>query len=166
MGLTERRIGLLFAIFLGLLVIAVGRTFWLGGVQASSLRKAAATQQVDEIVVPARRGAISDRNGVELAVSQPAADVAATPYLVKHPARVAAQLAPLLDRTQAEVPSRSSEPRAASSTSRATWRARRPRRSASSTSRGCSSSRPRAATTRASGWRRRRSAASASTVTA
>ncbi len=103
MGLTERRIGLLFAIFLGLLVIAAGRTFWLGGVQASSLREAAATQQVDEIVVPARRGAISDRNGVELAVSQPAADVAATPYLVKHPARVAAQLAPLLGRTQAEV---------------------------------------------------------------
>jgi cell division protein FtsI/penicillin-binding protein 2 len=102
-GLTERRIKLLFAIFLGLLVAAVGRTLWLGGVQASSLQRAAVTQQVDEIVVPARRGAISDRNGVELAVSQPAADVAATPYLVKHPAKVAAQLAPLLDQTQAEV---------------------------------------------------------------
>ena len=103
MGLTERRIQLLFAIFLGLLVVAVSRTLWLGGVQASSLRKAAATQQVDEIAVPARRGAISDRNGIELAVSQPAADVAATPYLVKRPAKVAAQLAPLLGRTQAEV---------------------------------------------------------------
>ncbi|MEY2443240.1 MAG: hypothetical protein QOJ46_2666 [bacterium] len=103
MGLTERRIKLLFAIFLGLLAVAVVRTLWLGGVQASSLQRAAATQQVDEIVVPARRGAISDRNGIELAVSQPAADVAATPYLVKQPARVAAQLAPVLGQTPARV---------------------------------------------------------------
>jgi cell division protein FtsI/penicillin-binding protein 2 len=102
-GLTERRIGLLFAIFLGLLVVAGGRTLWLGGVQAKALQRAAVTQQVDEIDVPARRGAISDRNGIELAVSEPAADVAATPYLVEAPARVAAQLAPLLGQTQAEV---------------------------------------------------------------
>ena len=103
MGLTERRIGLLFAIFLALLVVAAGRTLWLGGVQAASLQRAAVTQQVDRIDVPARRGAISDRNGIELAVAEPAADVAATPYLVEHPAKTAAALAPLLGRTQAEV---------------------------------------------------------------
>ncbi len=103
MGLTERRIGLLFAIFLGLLALAAGRTFWLGGVKASSLQRAATTQQVDEIDVPARRGAISDRNGIELAVSEPAADVAATPYLVKQPLRVATRLAPLLGRTETDV---------------------------------------------------------------
>jgi cell division protein FtsI/penicillin-binding protein 2 len=103
MGLTERRIGLLFAIFLGLLVLAAGRTFWLGGIRADALQRAATTQQVDEIGVPARRGAISDRNGIELAVSEPAADVAATPYLVKRPLRAAAQLAPLLGSTQRDV---------------------------------------------------------------
>jgi cell division protein FtsI/penicillin-binding protein 2 len=103
MGLTERRIGLLFAIFLGLLCLAVGRTFWLGGVRASALQRAATTQQVDEIAVPARRGAISDRNGIELAVSAPAADVAATPYLVKRPLRAAARLAPLLGSTESKV---------------------------------------------------------------
>ena len=103
MGLTERRIGLLFALFLSLLVIAGGRTLWLGGVQAKSLQRAAATQQVDEIHVPARRGAISDRTGVELAVAEPAADVAATPYLVKQPAKAAMQLAPLLGQTQSRV---------------------------------------------------------------
>ena len=103
MGLTERRIGLLFAIFLGLLVLAAGRTLWLGGVRAEALQKAATTQQVDEIDLPARRGAISDRNGVELAVSEPAADVAATPYLVKSPLRVARRIAPLLDSTEAKV---------------------------------------------------------------
>ena len=103
MGLTERRIGLLFAIILGLLVLAAGRTLWLGGVKASALQRAATTQQVDELDVPARRGAIADRNGIELAVSEPAADVAATPYLVKDPAREAGRLAPLLDADPAEV---------------------------------------------------------------
>ena len=103
MGLTERRIGLLFAIFLALLVLAGGRVLWLGGVKASALQRAATTQQVNEIKVPARRGAITDRNGVELAVSEPAADVAATPYLVKSPLRAARRLAPLLRTTQADV---------------------------------------------------------------
>ena len=103
MGLTERRIGLLFALFLAMLVLAGGRTLWLGGVKASALQRAAATQQVNEIDVPARRGAITDRNGVELAVSEPAADVAATPYLIENPLRAAGRLAPLLDDTQADV---------------------------------------------------------------
>jgi cell division protein FtsI (penicillin-binding protein 3) len=102
-GLTERRIGLLFAIFLGLLVLAAGRTLWLGGVRAEALQRAATTQQVDEIEIPARRGAISDRTGIELAVSEPAADVAATPYLVKRPLRAAARLAPLLGSTERKV---------------------------------------------------------------
>ena len=44
-------------------------------------------------IVPARRGAITDRNGTELAVSQPAMTIAATPYLIKDPPKVAAQLA-------------------------------------------------------------------------
>src|SRR5690349_21716189 len=103
MGLTERRIGLLFAIFVGLLLLAAGRTFWLGGFRADALQRAATTQQVDEVDVPARRGAISDRNGIELAVSEPAADVAATPYLVKQPLRAAARIAPLLGRSESEV---------------------------------------------------------------
>lgn len=103
MALVERRIGLLFAIFLGLLVLAAGRTLWLGGVRASALQRAATTQQVDEIGVPARRGAISDRHGIELAVSEPAADVAATPYLIRAPSKVAGRLAPLLGSSQADV---------------------------------------------------------------
>lgn len=99
MGLVERRIGLLFAIFLGLLLLAGGRTLWLGGVKASALQRAATTQQVNKIKVPARRGSITDRRGIELAVSEPAFDVAATPYLVKSPASAAAELAPLLGQT-------------------------------------------------------------------
>ena len=91
MKLIERRIGLLFAVFLSLLVIGAGKAAWLGVVKAGTLKQAAATQQEADLVVPARRGAITDRTGTELAVSQPAMTIAATPYLIKDPARVAAQ---------------------------------------------------------------------------
>ena len=50
--------------------------------------------------VPARRGAIVDRNGIELAVSEPADDVAVTPYLISKPITVARKLAPLMDMTE------------------------------------------------------------------
>jgi cell division protein FtsI (penicillin-binding protein 3) len=91
--LIERRIGLLFAVFLGMLALAGVRAGWLGVVRADALRQAAATQQTARVPVPARRGAITDRNGIELAVSQPATTVAATPYLIKNPVRIAAKLA-------------------------------------------------------------------------
>jgi cell division protein FtsI (penicillin-binding protein 3) len=97
--LIQRRIGLLFAAFLGLLVFAGAKATWLGTVKASSLKHAATTQQVEEIKVPARRGSILDHDGRELAVSEPADDVAVTPYLVKDPARAAKVLAPLLGAT-------------------------------------------------------------------
>jgi len=101
--LIERRIGLLFVVFVLLLGTAVLRATYLGTIQGSTLRRAAATQQVSTASVPAARGAITDRNGVELAVSEPADDVAATPFLVKDPARLAGRLAPLLGRPAAEV---------------------------------------------------------------
>ena len=71
MGLIERRIGLLFAVFLGMLVLAGARAGWLGIVRANSLQSAAATQQKADIVVPARRGTITDANGIELASPSP-----------------------------------------------------------------------------------------------
>jgi cell division protein FtsI (penicillin-binding protein 3) len=95
-GLIERRIGLLFAVFLGMLVLAGARAGWLGIVRANTLRSAAATQQKADIAVPARRGTISDANGIELAVSKPAQTIAATPYLIDKPGDVAATLAPIL----------------------------------------------------------------------
>ncbi len=103
MRLIERRIGLLFAVFLALLALAGVRAGWLGVVRADALRKVAATQQEAKVTVPAERGAITDRNGIELAVSQPATTVAATPYLVKDPAKVAAKLARPLRTPEAEL---------------------------------------------------------------
>jgi cell division protein FtsI (penicillin-binding protein 3) len=103
MKLIERRIGLLFAVFLTLLVIGAGKAAWLGVVKAGTLKQAAATQQESDLIVPARRGAITDRSGTELAVSQPAMTIAATPYLIKQPTQVAARLSGLLDKPEDEI---------------------------------------------------------------
>jgi cell division protein FtsI (penicillin-binding protein 3) len=110
MGITERRIGLLFALFLVLLLVAGARTTWVGVVKGSSLQKVANTQQVVELDVPARRGAITDRHGIELAVSEPAADVAATPYIVRNKLKVAAKIAPLLGASASSVLKQLNEP--------------------------------------------------------
>ncbi len=103
MTIVQRRIGAIFAAFFLLLLLAVGRTLYLGGVKAGSLRKAAATQQLTYEAVPAQRGTISDRNGLDLAVSEPAQDISATPYLVKNPLQSAQRIAPLLGKPQDQV---------------------------------------------------------------
>jgi cell division protein FtsI (penicillin-binding protein 3) len=97
-ALVDRRIGFLFLAFIGFLGIALIRATYLGGIQSSSLRKAAATQQVVTVPVPAERGTITDRNGVRLAISESADDITADPYLIKNPVAVAQKLAPLLGK--------------------------------------------------------------------
>ena len=96
MRLVERRIGFLFALFLALLVLAAARATWLGTVESRGLGERALTQQVEEIKVYARRGTITDRNGIELAVSEDATTVFANPFLIDDPAGTADRLAPLL----------------------------------------------------------------------
>jgi cell division protein FtsI (penicillin-binding protein 3) len=100
---VQRRIGGIFGLFFLLLILAGGRTLYLGALKGGSLQKAAATQQLTDVTVPAQRGAITDRNGIDLAVSEPAQDVSATPYLVHDRLRAAARLAPLLGQSQASV---------------------------------------------------------------
>jgi cell division protein FtsI/penicillin-binding protein 2 len=103
MGLIERRIGFVFTIFLVFLAGGALRAVWLGVVKADALTRAAATQQQATIDVPARRGSIVDRSGLELAVSEPAFSVAATPYLIADPLKTARTLAPILDRPEGEL---------------------------------------------------------------
>jgi cell division protein FtsI/penicillin-binding protein 2 len=98
--LIERRIGFLFAVFLSLLLLGAGKAAWLGVVKAGTLKQAAATQQESDITVPARRGTIVDREGTELAVSQPAVTIAATPYLIEDAPHVAARLSRVLHRPE------------------------------------------------------------------
>jgi cell division protein FtsI (penicillin-binding protein 3) len=106
---VQRRIGWLFGTFFVLLVIAAGRTFYLGSLHSGALRKAASSQQLTYEPLPAQRGTITDRNGVDLAISEPAQEISATPYLIKNPLLAARQLAPLLGLTQSEVLTRLSE---------------------------------------------------------
>jgi cell division protein FtsI (penicillin-binding protein 3) len=98
-AVIDRRVGLLFAGFVGLLLIAVLRAVDLGVIQGPTLQKAAATQQITQVTVPAARGTITDRNGVQFAIAEAADNVVADPYLIKHPEAVAAQLAPLIGKT-------------------------------------------------------------------
>jgi len=102
-AIVQRRIGGIFALFFALLVVAGARTLYLAALKGGSLRKAAATQQLTYEPVPALRGSITDRNGIDLAVSEPAQDVAADPYLVKEPLATAQKLAPLLGKPQGQV---------------------------------------------------------------
>jgi cell division protein FtsI (penicillin-binding protein 3) len=102
-GLTDRRIGLLFLVFIAALGVATLRAGWLGAIRSPALKRAAATQQVQTIDLPAPRGTITDRHGAVLAVSQSASDVSATPYLVRDLLAASGRLAPLLGATQADV---------------------------------------------------------------
>ena len=101
--MIDRRIGLLFASFLVLLCLAVGRAVWVQGIQGAGLAADAQSQHTETVPVPGLRGAILDRKGRELAVSEDAVDVVATPYQVKDPPRVARRLAPILHTSSGDI---------------------------------------------------------------
>ena len=95
-AVIDRRIGIIFAAFVALLGVALLRAAYLGSIKAGSLQQVAVSQQVTKVTVPAPRGMITDRNGVELAISESADDVVADPYLIKDPLAEAQKLSPLL----------------------------------------------------------------------
>ncbi len=109
MATVQHRIGVIFGLFFLLLVLAAARVLYLGTVRAPALRRAAQTQQLSTETLPAQRGTITDRNGVDLAVSEPAQAISADPYLIKDPLRASQRLAPLLGLTQAQVLAKLSE---------------------------------------------------------
>jgi cell division protein FtsI (penicillin-binding protein 3) len=101
--LVNRRIGLLFTVFLVLLAAATLRAAWLGTFGSGDLEARAVTQQTEELTVYARRGTITDRHGTELAVSDDSVSVFANPLFVKDPADAAARLAPALSTPESEL---------------------------------------------------------------
>jgi cell division protein FtsI (penicillin-binding protein 3) len=103
MTLIDRRIGLLFALFVLALVAIVARAAWVQAVRGGDLKAEAQSQQSETVEVPAARGAILDRKGTELAVSEEAVTVYATPYQVENPARAAKRLAEVLGIEEQEV---------------------------------------------------------------
>ena len=109
MASLQRRVGAIFGLFFVLLVVAAGRTVYLGVLRGGSLRKAASDQQVTYEPVTAPRGTITDRNGVDLAISEPAQDISADPELIGDPLGAARRLAPLLGLSPASVLEKLSE---------------------------------------------------------
>jgi cell division protein FtsI (penicillin-binding protein 3) len=102
-SLIDRRVGLLFAAFVVLLVLVFLRAAWVQGVNGGSLSAEAQNQQVETVVVPGSRGKILDRTGKELAVSEDAASVFATPYQVEDPEATAHKLSKVLDVDEEDI---------------------------------------------------------------
>ncbi|MGZ8667012.1 MAG: peptidoglycan D,D-transpeptidase FtsI family protein [Solirubrobacterales bacterium] len=110
MRLIDRRLGLIFSLFVLLFSVALARAAWLQGVKGGELRADARSQQVTTIAVPGERGRVLDRSGNVLAVSEDAATVVATPYQVKDPAGTAERLSEVLPVTQTEIEEALSDP--------------------------------------------------------
>jgi len=101
---ANRRIRLLLAVFVLAFAIAFLRAAWLQGVRAGSFGRLAASQHSEEVTIPAARGTLYDRGGVQLAIGEQATTVYADPRLVRDPRREAAVVAQVmrLDPTQVE----------------------------------------------------------------
>jgi cell division protein FtsI/penicillin-binding protein 2 len=87
----DGRIRLLRFVFIVFLVLVAGTAVALAS-SSEHLTQLALRQQSKEIVLPAHRGSIVDRNGDELAVGRPQQTVFATPYLLTDPAAAADEL--------------------------------------------------------------------------
>jgi cell division protein FtsI/penicillin-binding protein 2 len=87
--LVNRRIRLLLVVLALAFAGTLARAAWLQGVRAEPLSQLAATQQREEVVTPARRGTIYDRNGLPLALGEQATTVYADPTQIHDPHRVA-----------------------------------------------------------------------------
>jgi cell division protein FtsI/penicillin-binding protein 2 len=87
--LVNRRIRLFLAAlglaFIGLLL----RATWLQTVRAESLSSLGQTQQRQSVTIPAGRGTLFDRSGLELALGEQATTVYANPMQITNPRRAA-----------------------------------------------------------------------------
>ncbi len=86
---VNRRIRLLLALLLVGFAVLLGRAAWLQAVQAGSLSRLAAKQHRAAVVLPASRGTIFDRTGVQLAIGEQATTVYADPRQVRDARAVA-----------------------------------------------------------------------------
>jgi cell division protein FtsI (penicillin-binding protein 3) len=101
--LANRRIRLVLALFAAVFAATFLRAAWLQGVRAQSLSNLAATQHRQKVEIPAPRGTIYDRGGVQLAIGEQATTVYADPFQVKDPQRVARAVAQALSLDEEDV---------------------------------------------------------------
>lgn len=85
---------MVLALALGVVVVRLGQ---LQVLDPDSYAARGVAQRQQAVVLPATRGAITDRHGVELALTAPRRTVWADPRLVRDPVAAARALAPVLD---------------------------------------------------------------------
>jgi cell division protein FtsI (penicillin-binding protein 3) len=89
---ANRRIRLLIALFALVFAAALARAGWLQAIRAPTLDRLAASQHRETVQLPPHRGALFDRNGVELAIGEHATTIYASPPQIEDP-RAAAMAA-------------------------------------------------------------------------
>jgi cell division protein FtsI/penicillin-binding protein 2 len=87
--LVNRRIRFLLLLLTAAFACLLLRAAWLQGVRASSLARLGQTQHREQITLPAVRGTIFDRTGVQLALGEQATTVYADPLQIANPRAVA-----------------------------------------------------------------------------
>ena len=87
--LANRRIRLLLALLLLAFAGTLARAVWLQGVEAAGLSAKAADQHRSTITIPAGRGTIFDRSGVQFAIGEQTTTVYADPQQVTDPEQLA-----------------------------------------------------------------------------
>jgi cell division protein FtsI (penicillin-binding protein 3) len=96
-ALANRRVRLLLAVLALAFGITFLRAFWLQGVRADALAARATSQHREVVTLPAGRGTIVDRTGVQLAIGEDATTVYANPRQVRNPRAVALAVGRALD---------------------------------------------------------------------
>jgi len=86
---ANRRIRLLLAVFILVFAGTLARAAWLQGVNAASLGQMAQRQHRESIPIPAGRGTVFDRAGVQLAIGEQTTTVYADPREVTQPRKIA-----------------------------------------------------------------------------
>jgi len=108
-GVDLRMVGIGLAFLLAWVAIGY-RIYDVQAVHAAEYAQRGFDQRIRHETIPARRGTIFDRDGVELAISIDGADLVADPSQIDRPDAVAAALAPVLGRDVATLTSRLSGP--------------------------------------------------------
>src|SRR5919205_3938681 len=87
--LVNRRIRTLLLVLTAAFAGLFLRAAWLQGIRAASLSRLGQTQHREEVTLPATRGTLFDRRGVQLALGEQATTVYADPMQITNPRAVA-----------------------------------------------------------------------------
>ena len=116
---ANRRIRLLLGLFVLVFAAMFARAAWLQGVEAAHLSGLARSQHEETQTIPAGRGTIFDRTGVQLAIGEQKTTIYADPQHVRNARAIVLAAHEILGVDGNSSTRRSSTGRAASSTSSA-----------------------------------------------